>query len=89
MGLLAGAFSANSLFNQLHAASWEDAARKIQHLSPEAAAADEDYWGVIQQSYTVNSNLIILNNGGVSPSPRVVQEAVEQYNKLTNQGPSY
>lgn len=89
MGLLAGAFSANSLFNQLHAASWEDAGRRIQTLSPEAAAADEDYWGVIQQSYTVNSNLIILNNGGVSPSPRVVQEAVEQYNKLTNQGPSY
>lgn len=89
MGLLAGAFSANSLFNRLHAASWEDAGRRIQGLSPEVAAADEDYWGVIQQSYTVNSNLIILNNGGVSPSPRVVQEAVEQYNKLTNQGPSY
>lgn len=89
MGLLAGAFSANSLFNQLHAASWENAAQKIHGLSPEAVAADEDYWGVIQQSFTVDSNLIILNNGGVSPSPRVVQEAVERYNKLSNQGPSY
>lgn len=89
MGLLAGAFSANSLFNQLHAASWEEAGRKIESLSPQAAATDEDYWSVIQQSYTVNSNLIILNNGGVSPSPRVVQEAVERYNKMTNEGPSY
>ena len=89
VGLLAGAFSANSLFNQLHAASWEVADKKINALSPEAAAADEDYWSVIQQSYTVNSNLIILNNGGVSPSPRIVQEAVEQYNKMTNEGPSY
>lgn len=89
MGLLAGAFSANSLFNQLHAASWEKASASVKGLSPEAIAADEDYWSVIQQSYTVNSNLIILNNGGVSPSPRVVQEAVEQYNQLTNQGPSY
>lgn len=89
MGLLAGAFSANSLFNQLHAASWESAGRKIESLSPQAAATDEDYWSVIQQSYTVNSNLIILNNGGVSPSPRVVQEAVERYNKMTNEGPSY
>lgn len=89
MGLLAGAFSANSLFNQLHAASWEVAARKIQSLSPLDAAADEDYWSVIQQSYTVNSNLINLNNGGVSPSPRVVQEAVERFNKLSNEGPSY
>ncbi len=89
MGLLAGAFSANSLFNQLHAASWDKAATSVKGLSPEAIAADEDYWSVIQQSYTVNSNLINLNNGGVSPSPRVVQEAVEQYNKLSNEGPSY
>ena len=86
---MAGAFSANSLFNQLHAASWEAASQKISALSPQAAAADEDYWSVIQQSYTVNSNLIILNNGGVSPSPRIVQEAVERYNKLSNEGPSY
>lgn len=89
VGLLAGAFSANSLFNQLHAASWKEADKKIAALSPLEAAADEDYWSVIQQSYTVNSNLIILNNGGVSPSPRVVQEAVEQYNKMSNEGPSY
>ncbi len=89
MGLLAGAFSANSLFNQLHAASWEQASLGLRGLSPEAVAADEDYWSVIQQSYTVNSNLVNLNNGGVSPSPRVVQEAVEQYNKLSNEGPSY
>lgn len=87
--LLAGAFSANSLFNRLHAASWENAARKIDHLSPEAAATDEDYWSVIQQSYTVNPNLIILNNGGVSPAPKVVQEAVERYNRLSNEGPSF
>lgn len=89
VGLLAGAFSANSLFNQVHAASWEAAAQKIQQLTPEQAAADEDFWMVIQQAYTVNSNLIILNNGGVSPSPRIVQEAVERYNKLSNEGPSY
>lgn len=89
VGLLAGAFSAHSLFNQAHAASWEAASQRIEGLTPEAAAQDEDYWMVIQQAYTVNSNLIILNNGGVSPSPRVVQEAVERYNKLSNEGPSY
>ena len=32
---------------------------------------------------------MILNNGGVSPSPIVVQDAVERYNRLSNQGPSY
>jgi selenocysteine lyase/cysteine desulfurase len=89
MGVLAGAFSANSLFNQLHAANFESAQAAVQHLSADAIAADEDYWSVIQQAYTVNANFVNLNNGGVSPSPRIVQEAVERYNQLTNQGPSY
>ena len=88
-GLLAGAFSAGSLFNQLHAAEIEHAEKRIKNLSAEDVAADEDYWSVIQQAYTVSPNIINLNNGGVSPSPRVVQEAVERYNKLSNEGPSY
>jgi selenocysteine lyase/cysteine desulfurase len=87
--LTAGAFSASSLFNQLLAGNFKDAENKIATLSPEQAAGDEDYWATIQQAYTVNPNIIDLNNGGVSPSPRVVQEAVERYNKLSNEGPSY
>jgi len=62
---------------------------RVNHLSPISVATDEDYWSVIQQAYTVSPQIINLNNGGVSPSPRVVQEAVERYNKLTNEGPSY
>jgi len=89
IGLLAGAFSANSLFQQVHAAEWESEQQRVAALSPEQVATDEDYWTVIQQSYTVNPNLINLNNGGVSPSPRVVQEAVERFNQLSNEGPSY
>ena len=89
LGLIAGAFSANSLFNQLHAAEITAANKKIKDLSPIDAAADEDYWSVIQQAYTVSPAIINLNNGGVSPSPRIVQEAVERYNKMTNEGPSY
>ena len=89
MGLMAGAFSATSLFEQAHAAEWEQASRRISHLSAGEAAMDEDFWMTIQQAYTVNSNLIILNNGGVSPSPRVVQDAVERYNRFANEGPSY
>ncbi len=88
-GALTFAFSANSLFNQSYAGAIENANFKILNLSPEQAAADEDYWTVIQQAYTVNPNLINLNNGGVSPSPKVVQEAVERYNRLANEGPSY
>lgn len=89
IGLLAGAFSAGSLFNQLYAASFEKANRHVLHLTDTQVAADEDYWSVIQQSYTVNPSIINLNNGGVSPAPRVVQEALDRYNKLANEGPSY
>jgi selenocysteine lyase/cysteine desulfurase len=86
---LAGAFSAASLFNHLHAEEWKRAAKKIDHLTPEQAATDEDYWSMIQSAYTVNPSIINLNNGGVSPSPLVVQQAVARFNDLSNQGPSY
>ena len=86
---LAGAFSASSLFSQAHAAEFLAAEAKIAHLSPELAAQNEDYWSVIQRAYSVNPDLINLNNGGVSPAPIVVQQAVERYNELSNEGPSY
>ena len=86
---LAGAFSVNSLFHQAHAAEFAGAGARVAHLSPEMAAQDEDYWSVIQRAYSVNPNLINLNNGGVSPAPIVVQQAVERYNQLSNEGPSY
>ncbi|MEJ7681074.1 MAG: aminotransferase class V-fold PLP-dependent enzyme [Segetibacter sp.] len=87
--MLAGAFSAKSLFNQSYAANLEAAAHKILHFTPEEAAEDEDYWSVIQQAFTVNPNIINFNNGGVSPSPKVVQDAVERYNRFSNEAPSY
>jgi selenocysteine lyase/cysteine desulfurase len=86
---LAGAFSVNSLFNQAHAEEFRDAAGKVSGLGADQVAQNEDYWAVIQRSYSVNSNLINLNNGGVSPAPVVVQQAVERYNQLSNEGPSY
>lgn len=88
-GLLAGAFSAGSLFNQLHAADFESRLSQKAGIPARELAADEDYWSVIQQAYTVNPSIINLNNGGVSPAPRVVQEALDRYNKLANEGPSY
>ena len=89
IGLLAGAFSAESLFNQAHAAEFEHQNLIKKDLTAKELATDEDYWSIIQQSYTTSPALINLNNGGVSPSPRIVQEAVERFNKMTNEGPSY
>ncbi len=86
---LAGAFSTNSLFEQAHAAAFSAAGARLAGRNSLEAAQDEDYWAVIQRAYSVNPNLINLNNGGVSPAPIVVQQAVERYNQLANEGPSY
>jgi selenocysteine lyase/cysteine desulfurase len=89
MSALAGAFSTNSLFSQAHAQEWQMAARAVSHMDGKEVAQNEDYWSVIQRGYSVSPLIMNLNNGGVSPSPIVVQEAVARYNQLTNEGPSY
>ena len=57
--------------------------------SPESDATNEDYWQFIQNEYTVNPNIINLNNGGVSPAPKIAQEALQRFNNMANEGPSY
>jgi isopenicillin-N epimerase len=57
----------------------EAATQSVAHLTPEQAAMDEDYWAVIQNSFSVTRGIINLNNGGVSPSPRIVTEALVRY----------
>ena len=88
-GLLAGAFSIHSLYNQLHAADFEAQNYRVASSDPGEVAKDEEYWSVIQQAYSVNPNIINLNNGGVSPAPRIVQDALDRYNKLSNEAPSF
>jgi len=86
---LAGAFSSGSLFQQAHGEELQAAARSVASGPAGAVSADEDFWSVIQRAYSVNPDIINLNNGGVSPAPIVVQQAVERYNQLANEGPSY
>jgi len=57
----------------------EAASLSVSHLNPDQIAQDEDYWSVIQNSFTVTRGIINLNNGGVSPSPRIVTEALVRY----------
>src|SRR5258705_10170582 len=57
----------------------EAASKSIAHLSPQQAAMDEDYWSTIQNAFTVTRGIINLNNGGVSPSRRLVTEALVRY----------
>jgi selenocysteine lyase/cysteine desulfurase len=63
------------------------ASRNVIDSSPEKIAANEDYWREIQQAFTVDRSLINLNNGGVSPSPRIVQEAMQRHLAYSNEAP--
>jgi selenocysteine lyase/cysteine desulfurase len=58
-------------------------------FDPTAAAQDEDFWAQIQQAFALDRNIINLNNGGCSPSPRVVQEMMIRQLQQSNQAPSY
>lgn len=53
------------------------------------AARNEDYWYIIQQAFAVDRSIVNLNNGGVSPSPRVVQDALRRLTEEANLLPAY
>src|SRR3989441_3971051 len=63
-------------------------ARRVDGRLPADVARDEDFWLGIQQAFTLDRTLINLNNGGVSPSPRVVQEAMRRYLEYSNTAPA-
>ncbi len=52
---------------------------KVASLSPEAVAQEEDFWFSVQQAFTSGRGIVNLNNGGVSPSPKMVTEALVRY----------
>ena len=50
---------------------------------------DEEFWRQIRTAYACSPTLINLNNGGVSPAPRAAMEALDHYNRMCNEAPSY
>lgn len=88
-----GLFSATTLAGGINATTWganlETALINAQSLSPDQLATEEDFWYYIQQSFTVSSGIINLNNGGVCPAPRTVQDAMKRYYDYSNEAPSY
>ena len=57
--------------------------------TPDELAADEAFWFEVQQAFTADRSLVNLNSGGVSPSPRVVQEAMKRHLDYSNTVPPY
>ena len=89
VGLTAGAFSLTSFINNSFGNELKEAFKRVESMAPSELASDEDFWYWVQQSYTVSSSMINLNNGGVSPQPKVVQDAFVKYNELCNEAPSF
>ena len=56
--------------------------------TPEEVAEDESYWTEIQRAFDTDRTLINLNNGGVSPTPTHVLEAMIRDLKFTNESPA-
>ena len=54
---------------------------------PEAIARDEDFWSEVSRAFTIDRSLVNLNNGGVSPSPSIVQEAMKRHLDYSNSAP--
>src|ERR1700761_4733595 len=88
-----GKFSATAALSALARPAWSRNLHKaLLHAEQRPAhelAGDEDFWYYVQQSFTISPELINLNNGGVSPSPKVVAEAVKRYMDFSNEAPSY
>jgi isopenicillin-N epimerase len=56
--------------------------------SPEELARDEDYWAQVARAFTIDRSAMNLNNGAVSPSPAIVQEALSRHLARANSTPT-
>lgn len=59
-----------------------------RNMRPEAISENEDFWNYIREVIRY-SQRINLNNGGVSPQPKVVQDAHIRFYQYCNEAPSY
>ena len=75
------AFQDNAV-ERAHAASDYVSGRRAEEV-----AADEDYWAEIRDCFTIDRNVINLNNGYVSPAPKIVQDALRRELDFSDMGP--
>ncbi len=50
---------------------------------------EDDFWRQIRAAFAASPTLINLNNGGVCPAPRAALDALDYYNRMCNEAPSY
>ena len=89
LGTAAAALGATGI-PSLRASASEIGAELARHPgSPAETASDETFWAEVARAFTVDRTLVNLNNGGVSPSPAFVQDAMKRHLDYSNEAPTY
>lgn len=89
VALPAGALAAGAVLRPDALSRILEASASASDETPERLARQDSYWGQIARAFTVDRAIINLNNGGVSPSPAFVQDAVKRHLDFSNQAPPY
>ncbi len=63
------------------------ASESVNGQKPEEVAKNEDYWAEIRDAFTIDRNIVNLNNGYVSPAPKIVQDALRRQLDYSDMGP--
>jgi isopenicillin-N epimerase len=67
----------------------QKAAKSTMGRPADVVARDEDFWFNIREAFTVDRTMINLNNGGVSPAPRIVMDTEIRFLEMENMNPTY
>ena len=85
--MTAAGFAAQPVFRERAMMSLFKASAIAGDREPAAVASDESYWAEIQRAFDADRTMINLNNGGISPTPTHVLEAMIRDLRFTNELP--
>ena len=86
-GLAAAGFGGSAMFRENAIGSLFKANVIAGDRAPQEVAEDESYWAEIQRAFDADRTMINLNNGGISPTPSHVLEAMIRDLRFTNELP--
>ena len=86
-GMAAASLTAQPIFRESAIKSLFRAGVIAGGRSPESVADDESYWAEIQRAFDADRTMINLNNGGCSPTPSHVLEAMIRDLRFSNELP--